>query len=128
MRMTPGRNDSGENSLLDQYVATQSNLASIVTAAMGLAVMIVLFGVVVLICCYAEDDYRKLLADLIAVQGSSAVGFVLAGAGLYMQCADLGRARYSGIAVIAQRRLPAPECARCQPLAGSLAGHFTGGQ
>ncbi len=90
MRMTLGRNDTGENSLLEQYVATQSNVANIVTAAMGLAVMVGLFGVVVLICCYAEEDYRKLLADLILVQGSTAAGFVLAGCTLYMQCINVG--------------------------------------
>lgn len=89
MRMKAVRNDIGENSSLEQYVATQSNVASIVTTAMGMAMVIALFGVVVLISCYAEPDYRKILSDLIAVQGSTAVGFVLAGAALYMQCVNV---------------------------------------
>lgn len=89
MRMTAARNDIGESSSLEHYVARQSNVASIVTAAMGLAMIIVLFGVVVLISCYAEDDYRKLLVDLIALQGSTAAGFILSGAGLYIQCVNV---------------------------------------
>jgi PAS domain S-box-containing protein len=86
MRTTAARSDLSENVSLEQYVVTQSNVASIVTAAMGLAMMIVLFGIVVLISCYTEEGYRKLLADLISVQGSTAAGFILGGVALYMQC------------------------------------------
>ncbi|ASU40033.1 histidine kinase [Herbaspirillum sp. meg3] len=90
MQMKAARNEIGETSSLEHYVATQANFASIATAAMSLAMIIVLFGAVVLISCYAEDDYRKILADLIAVQGSTAVGFILAGSALYMQCLNVG--------------------------------------
>lgn len=86
MRTTAARIEISENASLEQYVVTQSNVASIVTAAMGLAMMIVLFGIVVLISCYTEESYRKLLADLISVQGSTATGFILGGVALYMQC------------------------------------------
>ncbi|WP_373419967.1 PAS domain-containing protein [Herbaspirillum sp. RV1423] len=89
--MTAVRNDIGESSSLEHYVATQANFASIVTAAMGLGTIIVLFGVVVLISCYAQDDYRKILSDLIAVQGSTAAGFILAGVTLYIHCVNVGR-------------------------------------
>src|SRR5450830_16392 len=86
MHIKAARNEISENSSLEHYVATRANFANIVTAAMGLAMVIVLFGVVVLISCYAEDDYRKILGDLIAVQGSTAVGFILSGSALYLQC------------------------------------------
>lgn len=89
--MTATRNDLGENSSLEHYAAKQANFASIVTAAMGVATVIVLFGVVVLISCYAQGAYRKILSDLIAVQGSTAAGCVLAGAALYMQCVNVSQ-------------------------------------
>jgi len=91
MHMTSVRNDIGESSSLEHYVATQANFASIITAAMSLAMIIALFGVVVLVSCYAEDGYRKILSDLIAVQGSSAAGFILSGTALYLQCLNVGK-------------------------------------
>lgn len=89
--MTAIRNDVGADSSLEHYVARQVNFASIVTGAMGLSTIIGLFGVVVLISCFAEGDYRRMLVDLITVQGSTALGFTLSAAVLYMQCVNVSQ-------------------------------------
>src|SRR5450830_1174323 len=87
--------EPGETAAFEQYADAQANLASIIAVAMGLGMMVVLLGLVVLISSYADGQYQAMLNDLINVQGATAIGFVLAGTALYLQCmnADQERSR-----------------------------------
>ncbi|WP_050463851.1 PAS domain-containing sensor histidine kinase [Herbaspirillum autotrophicum] len=87
--------EPGETAAFEQYADAQANLASIIAVAMGLGMMVALLGLVVLISCYAGGQYQAMLHDLISVQGATAIGFMLAGTALYLQCmhADHERSR-----------------------------------
>ncbi|MFL9923227.1 PAS domain-containing protein [Herbaspirillum lusitanum] len=84
--------DAGQHSSIEYFTATQSNYASMVTLAMGLAMAVALFGVVVLISSYLAPEYRKILADLIAVKSGSGVGFMIAGTAIYLRCMSVDHA------------------------------------
>lgn len=81
--------DNQKNSSVEYFAASQSHNSSMMTLAMGLAMAIILFGLVVLLATFLEEEYRHLLADLLAVRILTALGFVLAGSSLYLRCVQV---------------------------------------
>lgn len=84
----PSSADMQKHSSVEHFAASQSNNSSMVTLAMGLAMAVILFGIVVVAATFLEDEYRKLLADLLAVKEVTAVGFILGGGALYLLCVN----------------------------------------
>lgn len=71
---------------VDYFTASQSSYSSMVTVAMGLSMAIILFGVVVFVSGFLQEDYRVIMADLLAVKEVTAAGFILAAVALYARC------------------------------------------
>ena len=77
--------DTQSSGSSEHFATSQSNNSNMVTIAMGMAMVVILFGVVVLIASFMEEAYRPLLVDLLAVGPVTAIGFILAGGALYLQ-------------------------------------------
>ncbi|TWC62408.1 PAS domain-containing protein [Herbaspirillum sp. SJZ099] len=87
--LRPSSADMQKNSSVEHFAASQSSYSSMVTLAMGLAMAVTLFGMVVLAATFLEVEYRKLLADLLAVKEVTAAGFILGGCALYLRCVNV---------------------------------------
>lgn len=85
----PPSADMQNSASVEYFAASHSHYSSMVTLAMGLAMAVILFGIVVVAAGFLQEEYRRLLADLLAVREVTAAGFVLGACALYLRCANV---------------------------------------
>ncbi|MFJ3056713.1 PAS domain-containing protein [Herbaspirillum sp. NPDC087042] len=96
----PSSADIHRNASVEYFTASHAHYSSMVTLAMGLSMAVILFGIVVLVAAFLEDEYRRLLSGLLAVRAVTATGFILGACALYLRCANgSGRTGLSGLLV-----------------------------
>ncbi|MBP0599924.1 PAS domain-containing protein [Herbaspirillum sp. LeCh32-8] len=95
----PSSADMQNSASVEYFAASHTHYSSMVTLAMGLAMAVILFGVVVVAAGFLQEEYRHLLADLLAVREVTAAGFVLGACALYVRCVNVA-ARSARLAAI----------------------------
>ncbi|MBV8624188.1 MAG: histidine kinase, partial [Herbaspirillum sp.] len=80
----PSSADIHRNASVEYFTASHAHYSSMVTLAMGLSMAVILFGIVVLVAAFLEDEYRRLLSGLLAVRAVTAIGFILGACALYL--------------------------------------------
>jgi PAS domain S-box-containing protein len=86
---------------VDLLAVRQSHAFWIASVARALAVIVLLIGGFVFSATFLDGAYRTAVSKLSAMGGGTAVGFLLAGLALYLQCLDTGRLQRIGVRICA---------------------------